>query len=130
VEPGGTSGGDGTGGMSRCQDKNKLLKWRSLRLALGVNKFKLNVDKTDLIILVQNNNETKLSTTFQLKYLVVTHQLRYRSELRCCLWQRFLLLQVCKSCFYHIFDFHRVRHDLFILISKTISDSVAMINSW
>ena len=38
------------------------------------------------LLLVQNNNETRLSTTFELKYLVTIYiTIRYRLEFRCCL---------------------------------------------
>ena len=95
------------------------------------SKLKLNPDKTDIII-IGTKQRNKVINHFSVKLLGsdtfpsdTVHNLGvvFDSDFNFCQH----ISQVCKSCFYHICDLHRIRHHISISIAKTIS--MALINN-
>ena len=89
------------------------------------SKLKLNPDKTDLIIIGNKQKRNKIINHFPVKLLgsdtfpsdtvcnlgvVFDREFNFRQHIS----------QVCKSCFYHIRDFRRIRCHISISTAKKI----------
>ena len=96
------------------------------------SKLKLNPDKADLVIIGTKQQRNRVISHFPVKLLGsdtfpsdTVHNLGVAFDNDFNFHQHISL--VCKSCFYHIHDLHRIRHHIYIYIyiyistSKTIS---------
>ena len=96
------------------------------------SKLKPNVKKTYLIIIGIKQQRNKIVDYFSIKILGSDTSLSDTVQnLGVVLNSAFIstfykYVQVCKSCFYHIHDFHRIQHHLSLSSAKTIS--VALLN--
>ena len=89
------------------------------------NKLKLNDNKTDQIMIGTELHQTRWQTTFQVKCSVTIHHHHKLLESMCCFDSNLSLhqyiSQVCKSCFYHMRDFRRIRYHVSLCSAKTTS---------
>lgn len=93
---------------------------------MSLNKLKLNPDKTEFILLGTDTHRSRLDNFFPVDILGNTCTPTFKVKNLGVIFDSTLSMskhvsQICKSCFYHIRDFRRIRR----FMSKSVSVSLA-----